>query len=213
MVFKEINSLFVHIPKCAGSTVSSRLGEHFYQKEWDKQREKLCTINGRWAQHWTYQEYLKVMSSKEIDSMYKFCFVRNPWDRVVSEFVYVKSRGCQCKNKEQDSLSFDRFVKQKFPCSYGRHKIPQVDFIIDENGKNRMDSVFRFEHFEKDFSSIVDRFSLKKSKHLTKNFNTTRGILGRLKKPYWEYYSPRTRLMVESIYIKDIEYFNYEFGE
>ena len=213
MIFKEINSLFIHIPKCAGSTVTSRIGEYFHGNDWDKVREKRSMVKKKWAQHWGYQEYAEHISQDLLDGMFKFTFVRNPWDRAVSEFMYVKSSGCSCNKKKVSQLDFQEFVERGFLCSYGRHKLPQKKFITNSKGEIVADAVFRFEDFEKDFSFLARKFNLKDKRCLNRSFNRTRSPSQKIKKPYWEYYNSKTKILIDSMYMEDIEYFNYTFGD
>jgi hypothetical protein len=69
----EINKvLFLHIPKTAGSSlISSEIGQRM-----DK---RIHSFIG---------ELKDTMTEMDVNSYYKFCFTRNPWDRFSSLYHY-----------------------------------------------------------------------------------------------------------------------------
>ena len=114
-------SIFIHIPKTAGTSILKSLGG--------------------WAgDHCSYREYLQASPTK-FKEYFKFCFVRNPYDRLVSTYNYLKYGG----NKTSDLImqrriqneydTFDKFVR-----NFLNHDViyrvnllkPQYWFIYDE---------------------------------------------------------------------------------
>ena len=72
MIEKEI--LFIHIPKSGGTSIASAL------------------IGKPSGHPYLYQYYL---SNKEYTKkFYKFCVVRNPYDRLVSAYAHISQREC-----------------------------------------------------------------------------------------------------------------------
>ena len=62
---------FIHIPRTGGNSIASTI------------------LDGRTA-HTPYFVYQRAYPD-EFDEFFKFCFVRNPWDRLVSAYFYLKS--------------------------------------------------------------------------------------------------------------------------
>ncbi len=71
MILKEQKILFVHIPRTGGGSI-----KHFF-------RERKSNKN---IQHKTLQDYNQ---EDDYSDYYKFTFVRNPWDRLVSWFLWA----------------------------------------------------------------------------------------------------------------------------
>jgi hypothetical protein len=152
-------------------------------------------------------EEAKNILGEKYDNYFKFGFVRNPWDRLVScwsdkttesfKSNYPHSRFTQATNK-----SFDCFVDLLKNGAFGedRHIVPQVFFIPPD-----LDFIGKFENLQQDFNIVCDKIGIpqqilphkNKSKH----------------KHYTEYYDDETREIVAQKYARDIEYFGYEFGE
>jgi|19_taG_2_1085344.scaffolds.fasta_scaffold00733_9 hypothetical protein len=188
MIIHKHKFVFIHIPKCAGTSIENffidslnlKRKDHVY---WDDNKNQ-------WAQHFTIREL------PELEGYFKFAFVRNPWDRVVSACMYRQS--------DINDFLLNDYVKdidgKKDPA---RHQMSQYDFLVDKNGKLKVDFVGRFENLQTDFDFVCDKLGI--SKHQLPHSNKTRH------KHYSEYYSGDTKKMVAKRYARDIEYFGYEF--
>lgn len=73
--FDESKSIFVHIPKCAGVSINKSLYGNLA------------------GGHTTFDEYIIIFEPKCIENYFKFTFVRNPWDRVVSAYFFLQKGG------------------------------------------------------------------------------------------------------------------------
>ena len=97
MIIKNKKLLFVHIPRTAGTAI---------EKSLSVPRGKAVM-----AQHKTFKEYLDKQS---FNSYFKFSFVRNPWDRIVSWYLWshadiiyyqdMADQGIYCNSKNYDRL-------------------------------------------------------------------------------------------------------------
>jgi hypothetical protein len=87
-----------------------------------------------------------------------FCFIRNPFDRLVSTYHYLSNNGKNAKDQEDaklyiDDCSFEDFVKKsvKQGSKEQIHLRPQVYFI-----PNGADFIGRFNHIVEDFNKLTD---------------------------------------------------------
>ncbi len=162
---------------------------------------------------------LKALYSEYWDEYFKFSFIRNPWERMVSMgksfpgHYNVKINdgkldvsGYKKKFGFPLTVEYDRRFSQRFlggnvsPRNPDKHSEGTVyENILDE--KN--DFIGRFENLQTDFDFVCDKLGI--SKHQLPHSNKTRH------KHYSEYYSGDTKKMVAKRYARDIEYFGYEF--
>ena len=99
LVSKEKKFLFIHIPKAAGTSVKSAL------KPWTTtppptRANRLLTqarlprdySKRRWRKHGTLLHAQRRIPAEDFHTLFKFSFVRNPWNRLVSLFESYKAR-------------------------------------------------------------------------------------------------------------------------
>ncbi|MEO1394467.1 MAG: sulfotransferase family 2 domain-containing protein [Cyanobacteria bacterium J06634_5] len=187
----RLKAIFIHVPKTAGTSIYDLIG---------------YTYIG----HVPYDWY-KSRNSVKYDTYFKFSVVRNPWDRLVSTYVYLKKGGNNAMDnhwaKKNLSMfsSFDDFVKKwvtEENVQSWMHFIPQHQYIFDNNDNIQVDYIAKFENLSDDFEVISDRLNLQRS---LPHVNAGK------RKPYQEYYTEETKDIVSSVYAKDVQLFDYEF--
>ena len=192
--------IFIHIPKTAGTSIES-LG--IFDDFQNLSNEK---VGGHKTAIEVRNEY-----SAEFNDYFKFCFVRNPWSRLLSAYIYLKNGGGNVKDKEiaENLLSkysnFDEFcigLKNDNLITEIIHLKPQYEFIYDSEGNALVDYIGKLESIDNDFTIICNKISYtsalrheRKTKH----------------KHYSTYYTEKSKEIVASVYKKDIELFNYNF--
>ena len=146
----------------------------------------------------------------------RFCFVRNPWDRLVSAFSDKVVRSLRLGRRvafvsDWPQVDFSRLSFEEFAtlaagargCRGNFHIRPQNCFI----GARRMDFIGRFENFEGDVDALFARFELPPElrSHLPK-INVSQ------RRDYAAYYNSHTQELIRRRYADDIARFGYEFG-
>ena len=150
---------------------------------------------------------------------YKFTFVRNPFDRLVSCYENKlhgdkSSVGVTIKELIYDRymmgyLGKDRGFKDfarrvcRIPDKYAdRHFVSQSFGMLDENGALIPDYVGKFENFAGDFEVVREKFDLPPLPHYNK--------ASKKKKNWMDYYDMDTAQRVYERYKTDIELFGYQ---
>lgn len=203
---------FIHIPKTGGTSISKGL---FGQVGGDKSilLVSLINIDGtfRRASHCTLEEIYKLKPEVKSEEFKKISMIRNPYDRFISEYFHLKRYGINhplfgCPKNISFSKYVDNFEKKyhllEERCShlggedYVIHHLPQ-DRFLTVDGKLAVDKIYRFENFDE----IQKDFGFKE--HENKN-NLKKG------KNYREILGPKAKDVIESIYKKDFELFDYK---
>ena len=205
----EIKSIFIHIPKCAGSSMTDL--------EWNKG-------NG----HTTLQDFFVDGKKKRnyFWNYYKWCFVRNPWDRAVSAWdtcSEIKKIGFNTfekfinaiykERKKIQNLPNVRWSKDGVPSISAFKKIQRIHFcpvlpILKVDNVIAMDFIGRYENINQDWRKLGLTLQLK-----------GRGLESKLpesntrkeKEPYQNYYNDELINKVGEIYKEDVEAFGYDY--
>lgn len=137
---------------------------------------------------------------------FKFAFVRNPWDRIVSAWhnkVVDRNFYKFDEGLHRDLQSFPNFIDWVESLDIEKadiHLRPQSSMIDLEN----CDYLGRMETFEQDLEDVFQRLDLPNKSR--KIINLTAG-----RKSYQEYYNDDLMQRVEKIYSKDIQIFGYRY--
>ncbi len=198
--------IFIHIPRTAGFSVHQAL------QPW-VDHQNLDFRKARWEKdypHYTAREIREIAGKETLQEYFKFAFVRNPWDRMLSRYSYLKKfndhphepfnpRGYY----PPGTLSFLQWLKGGEP--HGVHPLdlrPQKKWLVDVSGQIGVDFVGRFETLEADFETICQKIGLSLAlPHVNRSDHGH----------YREYYDPEGRDVVARIFREDIKTWSYQF--
>jgi hypothetical protein len=153
------------------------------------------------------------VSEKVFQTYFKFAIVRNPWDRLVSEFFWRQQiRKEDCGTFEQFVRSLnkwypnDRLTPCKPPFLYycdHAHFLSQSRYIFDTKGRQLVDHIFCFENIQEDFAFFRQKLGVYIGLEM-KNKTSHRH--------YSHYYNRVTQQIVHDYYQEDIKRFGYSFS-
>lgn len=194
---------YVRIAKVANSSIKVSMCEQNLEgvKEYYKIHEMVSSTN--------------VLNQSE-ENFYKFSFVRNPYERLVSCYTnkYITDKKHLEKRDHlymdtylfgyiRNPKDFTDFVRKicKIPtCLEDRHFQKQYNVLYDKQGNCIVDYIGKFENLQEDFEVLRDKFDLKELPH----YNPTE------KGNWMDFYTIETAKLVYEKYEKDIKTFGYE---
>ena len=190
--FDRQRCIFVHIPKCAGSSLAEGL----------LGQRNIGHIPLYWHQ---------LADPERFDDYFKFAFVRNPWDRLVSAYLYLQRGGAPRRDRGWSRLvqrfpDFDAFVQHWLSPENARRSLlflPQHEFVCDRFGLPGVDFIGRFENLAEDFASVAACLAMP-ARLPEVNRSPER-------QPYQEYYTQASRELVAQVYARDLQWFGYRF--
>lgn len=204
MISHDQRLIFVHIQKTGGNAICAALGQPPDCPE----------------KHFLARDLRERYGAKTWDDYFKFGFVRNPWDRLVSWWSMME-RNRAAGVPEARLNAFQRFIldrantfeqflencdeeilDQDGPKWIYRN---QLDYLVDSSGQLAVDFVGRFENLQQDFDFIARRAGGLPRALPRMNASQHRH--------YGSYYTPALAQKVADRFERDIQAFGYTFGD
>jgi len=197
-IFREHKTIFIHIPKTAGTTILRMFGYDSVPNN-----DMFYHIDEFFEYDHASALLIKSRERKIYDEFYKFTLVRNPYDRLVSEYAWkVKDNDRRSLNVEDKS--FKDFVHEIY-CNFDKiqsqihreksHLIPQSHFVLDDV------NVFKYECLHRLVKLLVKKYNLKEQSVQHNKTDHSH---------YSTYYDLATQEMVYDMYQTDFLLFNYD---
>jgi hypothetical protein len=208
--------IFIHIGKAAGMSIRNALQPYCAEPDKFKIRRPPPTKDGRpnpmhtvWQTlllHPTCADVKRELPADVFDPSYKFAFVRNPWDHLVSLYHFMLSDPEIPRHAEVKALpGFEAFLEwaiaepAPFPKGITKH---QSAMLTDRDGKLLIDFVGHYETLHQDFAQICRHVGIEvRLPHLNRSHH----------RDYRSYYDDRTRALVQDHFRPDIDLFGYAF--
>ena len=163
----------------------------------------------------TFRHYVDIVDNQHVQppkvkkeypelwaSCFKFCFIRNPWDRMVSHYFYNLIAGDPLKEK----MSFQDYVYEHV--LMGEPTGPKECLHCKEQTawSDHVDYVARYENYKEEVYNIFNLIGIKEEPKFHLENKTEH-------KSYTEYYDDKSIMIVYEKFKEEIERYNYEFGE
>jgi len=191
--FQQRSCLFIHVPKCAGSSVCTALFDGWRP--------------GHLPLYWYEEQF-----PEQFANAFKFAFVRDPLERAYSAYAFLRGNELSARDHLAQRLvrqyrDFDDFVARWLhseTISRQLHFAAQTDFLTDSLGHLALDFIGYQEHLARDFRLVCEQLGLTgELPHV--NVSRERQLM-----PAREFCSVRTRRLVRRVYQRDYELLGYE---
>jgi len=186
--------VFIHVMKTGGTSISMSLLPIMKPMKRLRNTEESIASYSWGSPHDPLSKTRVVDVLKKFPSYTKAAFVRNPWDRIFSSF-YHNAYLYPFRN----NLGFERAVSKMKTQSY---------YLKNKHGVIDIDFIGRFESLKSDFNRLCDLVNIPRMKLLHENKNPMKPKI-----PYWEFYNPKKKRIVDRYFAEDIALLGYKFGE
>ena len=216
MISHKHKCIFIHIPKCAGTSIFKFFHPNVKINWAIPNYEVLygwCPQRKIHLQHATSKQLIEtnLVTEEQWNEYYKFTIVRNPWDRAYSDYLWIcKERKIKdsFKNYISKEGKFSRIFNDPNIIEYrGDHLLRQIDFF-DLKGDLKLNRVMRFESLNADMDILINELNIKEK------FNSRENVSSKRKnKHYSRFYSLRNKQRVEEYYNDDIKVLGYAYED
>lgn len=189
MINHQYKCIFIHVIKTGGISVCKALNMKDKQFHIPASEAKSIT-KGKWNDYFT------------------FSFIRNPWDKMVSQYFY----NGQCYTKD-----FNKYISRWY---YGKKFVTSYSCIHSDYFDLNLDFIGRFENFQKDFDFVCKKIGRpatilphENSVPITSGPNGEKVFPKPKEIHYSKLYNQDSIDMVAEKFSKDIKLFNYEFNQ
>ena len=222
IISHKLKYVFIHIPKTGGTSIRTLITHHpkMFKPDvaghWhgitEEHYAKFPNVSRELWTHSTAEEIKNWMTNNNYDwdDYFKFCFIRNPWDRMVSSYEYYMQTITKQEQPDKRNLKIvskyktlpaERFILDK--CKID----PIKKMALSKDGNLLVDFIGKVEKMQSDIQYIVQKINpdLKNTDwKLTKENTTVRG-------EYRNYYTENMINQVRKHNQKTIELGGYEF--
>lgn len=215
LISNKYKFLFVHIAKTGGTSVRATLEKYrwrdpLFLPQFICSRISHLTghrIGSKIPRHAKVIAAYEMLPRELFDALFKFVFVRNPWDLQVSSFHHIKRERPHLLAGHDDFESFLRYKldpDRPYQFHIDTSIELQSDYLIDLHGNVLVDFIGRYENLDEDFQTVCRRIGIPGPKLAHKR-------QARDRKKYQQYYTEETRKLVAEHFRADIEMFGYSF--
>jgi hypothetical protein len=206
MISDEHRCIFVHIPRSGGTSIESalwkppRTEDQLWMGFVDKYHNKYQTGG---LQHLHAGQIRTAVGDARFDSYFKFSFVRNPFSKVVSQYAYMQGRADLRRflgmRKDTSFRRYLKLIQRRLHVQWE----PQRNFVY-EGDHLAVDFLGHYETIGVDMAKVFERVGVDaRLPHLNRSE----------RRDTREYYGPKERAVIESVYADDLETFGYSFAD
>ena len=213
IISKSRNYVFVHIPKTVGTALTLALEDRAAadniiigdtpKAKRRKKRLNALTPKGRLWKHSTLADIDGILSPEELEQMFCVTLVRNPWDRAISYYHWLRAQTFEHRAVAlAKQVEFEPFVRNEITVKALR-SWPAAAYMRDITGVERCAKYIRIEHLEEDITPLES--------HLGFALKMPVVNVSKRARDYRIYYNDSLSEFVSEICESDILQFNYQF--
>jgi hypothetical protein len=194
--------IFTHPPRCGGTSFEFLLGMPDSGEHFEKYK------------HASLTEHLAYLSELNLNKndFKKISIIRNPWERVVSWYFFIKNRKNPWARRTffQNAVEkygfneFVTFLDQNFKKNHFLKR--PYSFYMRNEHQFDINFVIRYENYYSDVSKALDLLNVKYKNTIPRLRSGGAGCLD-----YKQFYNEKTKKIVDDIYRDDIDFFGYTF--
>jgi hypothetical protein len=172
---------------------------------------------------WRQLQEAGLMTREQLDGLFKFTSVRNPYDLLVSRYLKRKGRFVDQPEKyrwaqDNEKIKASMAAAQELP--FTEWVAEQLKRRIEQNKTvkgpmeylDHADYVIRFEALQGGFDEVLQRLGVAGPIPIVSENVTSERAQGSAKRHYTEFYDDASRDLVARAYAPIIERFEYRFG-
>lgn len=214
--------VFIHLPKCAGTSVTSLLEGYAYP--WllsSKAVRNTVHILGHWANidpmnytgkyiiplHADADALVQRFPGTDFSSYFRFAVVRSPWSLLVSLYEFNQRSRMRLshprRHRQPQASSFSQFIKTRCPNSTHVNLVDRL--FRHRDGTLDMDYIAKQESFDNDITRILQLLNIPIRRVPRRNITRHHD--------YTHYYDDETLQIVGKAFERDIRAFGYSYGD
>lgn len=211
----KYNFLFVHIAKTGGTSVRNALQKYRWRDPYYIPQFIASKMSGLLHHEVGIKmpRHARIICAREMlpyeffNRLFKFAFVRNPWDLQVSSFHHIRRERPHLMQGMDDFETFLRWkLNPERPYQYHIDTSIelQTDYLVDLHGNVIIDYIGHYENLQNDFDHVCGEIGIKPFSlpHKRKATNRT---------DYRQYYDDSTAQLVADHFRRDIDILKYSF--
>jgi hypothetical protein len=209
MISYKLGCIFVHIPKCGGTSIESTLfpkGERTQENLW---RGFIDEFHNAYQtgglQHLKAYQIRHYLGRAQYDKFFKFAIVRDPYGRTISQYNYMTTarKGLRQFIEFEPEDDFSTYLAKIKTRSHVQWE-PQISFVNGFDGKRLVDKIIRLENLNDEWDALLDDLKVdfrRKLRHRNKKEQKfTRADL-----------TAEHKAIIQEYYYEDFVSFGYDF--
>lgn len=207
--------LFIHAPKTGGTSMALALEARAMKDDImlgdtpkaraRRHKVKATPETGRLWKHSMLRDLRGVVDQGELDDLFVFTLVRNPWDRMVSYYHWLQAQSFDhaavtlAKTRAFGDFVQEPVIAQSFSTATA------ASYVTDAQGRLRADLFIRLEHLAQDIAPLEAHLGFALDlPHVNRSARVAE---------YRDAYDARSRAAVAHMCAADIAQFGYAFGQ